>query len=220
MPITTIRFTSGINRELTNYSNKGGFYNSEKIRFRSGSPEKLGGWQNANTSSTFNGVARTLTTWEASDGTSLLAFGTNQKYYIAGGNSYSTIGVFNDITPLNATTPTATLTNPFSTTSGSPLVTVTDSTPITVGTFISYSGATAVGGITINGSYEVISVIGGGYTILASSNATSAAGPGGGTVTATYKINSTAPIDVSPSGWGISTWGTGYWGIGGSNTTC
>jgi len=203
VPIVKVPFTPGINREVTNYAGTGGFYDCNKVRFRSGTPEKIGGWANAFPGNTFSGVARTLLNWETSAGFNLIAMGTNQKYYINAG------GAFYDITPVAKT---GTLTNPFSTTSGSNVVTVTDGTAITVGTFISYSGATSVGGITISGSYEVVGLASGGYLILAASNATSTAGPGGGTVTATYELNAGNSVVSPSSGWGSPPWGYGGWG--------
>jgi len=207
MPINAISFQPGINREVTNYSGKGGFYDCNKIRFRAGHAEKIGGWINAYYPNTFYGVARQLWNWETSVSQNLIAFGTNQKYYVNFGSTYY------DITPIAGT---ATLTNPFYTTSGSPLVSVVDSTAVTLGTWITFSGATAVGGLTISGSYEVIGTItspGIGYTIIASSAATSTAGPGGGTVTTTYQINAgNATVTNNGSGWGGPAWGQGGWG--------
>jgi len=202
MPIVKVPFTPGINREVTNYAGSGGFYDCNKIRFRAGTPEKIGGWINAFAGNTFVGTARNLWNWETTTGENLIAIGSNQKYYVNNGGSYF------DITPVNTV---VTLTNPFTTTSGSNYVKVTDSTALTVGTFVSFSGATAVGGLTISGSYEIVTVILNGYYILASSNASSTAS-GGGTVTATYQINAGNSV-VSPAvGWGSAPWGYGGWG--------
>ena len=221
MPITTIPFRPGINRELTNYSNKGGFYNSEKIRFRNGSPEKLGGWINANASATFNGVARSFTAWETSDGTSLIGFGTNQKYYIVGPNTATSIGntsnIYNDVTPVNPLiSGTVTLgATPFTTVSGSPLVNVVDTNYVllTTGTFINFTSTTTANGVTINGPYEIIAFTANGYQIVASTNATSS-GSFGTSVTLTYSVNAVSGVDVLAAGWGVGTWGSGTWGIG------
>lgn len=149
MPIVKIPFTPGINREVTNYAGSGGYYDCNKIRFRAGNPEKIGGWINAYTGNTFYGVARQIWNWETSNTLNLIAMGTNQKYYVNFG------GAFYDITPVAGT---STLSNPFSTTSGSPLVTVNDSAAVTLGTWVTYSGATSVGGLTLNSSYEVIAI--------------------------------------------------------------
>lgn len=202
MPINKIPFKPGINRENTNYTNTGGFYDCNKIRFRTGQAEKIGGWVNA-FSNTFNGIARSLWNWQTSTGENLIGIGTTQKYYINNGGS------FNDITPINTT---VTLSNPFTTTAGSKKVLVVDTTTVTVGTFVSFSGASAVGGLTISGAYEIIQVISTGYYILASTTASSSAGPGGGTVTAVYELNAGNIISSPAIGWGAPPWGSGGWG--------
>jgi hypothetical protein len=203
MPIVKIPFTPGINREVTNYAGSGGYYDCNNIRFRAGNPEKIGGWVNAFYPNTFYGVARQIWNWETSTTLNLIAMGTNQKYYVNLGGTYY------DITPVAGT---STLSSPFTTVSGSPLVTVTDPASVTVGTWVTYSGASTVGGLNLNNSYEIISIVTGGYTIIASSNATSSA-TDGGTVTATYQINaSNATIASNGSGWGGPPWGEGGWG--------
>jgi hypothetical protein len=199
MPINKIPFSPGINRENTNYTNTGGFYDCNKIRFRTGQAEKIGGWANTSTN-TFKGVAVNLWNWLTTLNENLIALGTNQLYYIY------TSGVYSDITPVASTT---TLANPFSTTNGSKLVGVADGAVVTVGTFVTFSGASAVGGLTLNGTYEVIALIAGGYQILASTTATSTAGPGGGaTVTAVHKLNAGNSLATTiPYGWGTGPWG-------------
>lgn len=202
MPITKVPFKPGINRENTNYTNTGGFYDCNKIRFRTGQAEKIGGWTNFSFGNTFSGIARSLWNWESLIGENLIAMGTNQKYYI----NYA--GEYKDITPVAST---AVLTNPFTTEAGSPRVLVADGTSVTVGTFVSFTGATAVGGITINGNYEIIALATGGYYILASTNAGTGA-TGGGTVTITRGLSAGNAI-VSPAiGWGAPPWGYGGWG--------
>lgn len=220
MPISPIQFRPGINRELTNYANKGGFYDGNNIRFRSGLPEKLGGWVNAyGAANTFVGVGRTLWTWTTSDGDTQIAMGTNQKYYLVFN------GVYNDITPLafSVNFPfapiTGTLTNPFTTVAGSNAVTVTDSTtPLLPGTYVTFSGATSVGGLTLTGSYEVITSSGSSYTIYSPTAATSSA-TSVGSVTATYQINAGYAGSSASTGWGTNPWGTGGWGVASSNVT-
>ena len=152
MPLQKLQFRPGLNREGTDYSNEGGWYDGDKIRFRSGFPEKIGGWTQVS-NGTFNGICRSLWIWldgDAGVGNTYIGLGTNTKYYIYSG------GVYNDITPIIQTD---TLTNPFSTTSGSAIVTVTDAT-YNPGTsdFVVFSGATTVGGLTLNGEYQVLSV--------------------------------------------------------------
>ena len=199
-----VQLRPGVNRENTRYANEGGWYSSDKIRFRQGTPEKIGGWQRISGES-YNGICRSLWQWATLSGVPYLGTGTNTKYYITYGGAYY------DITPVVST---VTLTNPFTTTSGSATVTVSSTAHgITDGTFVTYSGATAVGGLTINGEYQITYVDANSYTITASSNASSSA-TGGGTVTAAYQVNAGAPIAVALSGWGVGPWGFGAWGVG------
>ena len=143
MPLQKLQFRPGLNREGTDYSNEGGWYDGDKIRFRSGFPEKLGGWTQVS-SNQFNGVARSIWVWadgDAGAGNSYIGIGTNTKYYIFFG------GVYNDVTPIIYT---STLTNPFQTSSGSTTVIVTDANyNPSAGAYVNFSGAAAVGGLTI-----------------------------------------------------------------------
>jgi hypothetical protein len=207
MPLKKLQLKSGVNREGTRYSTEGGWFSCDKIRFRQGTPEKIGGWQRIS-SETYNGICRALWQWATLAGVPYLGVGTNTKYYIAYGGSYY------DITPVVST---VTLTNPFTTISGSATVTVSDTSHgVTDGTFVTYSGATAVGGLTLNGEYQITYVDVDTYTITAASNASSNA-TGGGTVTAAYQLNAGSAIAVPLSGWGAGPWGSGAWGIGTSS---
>lgn len=170
MPIVKIEFKPGLNREVTNYANTGGFYDANNVRFRTGNPEKIGGWTPFDVA--FNGVARTLWYWQTSTGYSLIAMGTNQKYYIEAGGSG---GTFNDITP--TTTRASAIT--FATTNGSNLVTVLDNTSVTLGTFVNFP-STTVGGLTISGLYEIINLP------TLSTQATTAASGAAGTATISF----------------------------------
>ena len=206
MPLQKLALKPGVNRENTRYTSEGGWYESDKIRFRQGTPEKIGGWQRIS-STTFLGVCRSLWNWVTLGSQNLIGVGTNLKFYIENG------GAYNDITPLRAT---VTLTNPFTTISGSPTVTVVDANGgYTSEDFVTFSGASAVGGLTLNGEYQitVIPGVANTYTITASSNASSSA-TGGGTVTAAYQINTGAASVTPITGWGASSWGSGAWGIG------
>jgi len=201
-----LQFRPGLNLEGTDYSNEGGWSYGDKIRFRSGFPEKIGGWSQV-VSATYNGVCRSLWSWLAGDlgaGASYLGVGTNTKYYIFSG------GTYNDITPI---TQTSTLTNPFATNNGSPIVTVTDGTYTpNVGDFVIFSGGTAVGGLTISGEYQVASSVSSTqYTIQAASNATSTT-TGGGTVTAQYEYPIGLNVYSVGTGWGAGPWSRGTWG--------
>ena len=200
---------SGVNRENTRYTSEGGWYECDKIRFRQGTPEKIGGWQRIS-STVFQGVARSLWNWVTLGSQNLIGVGTNLKFYIENG------GAYNDITPLRAT---VTLTNPFETTSGSPIVVVTDANGgYTDGDFVTYSGASAVGGLTLNGEYQItITTTTNEYTIDAGAAASSST-TGGGTVTAKYQINIGSAFAVPLTGWSASSWGSGTWGVGGTST--
>lgn len=204
MPLQKILFKPGVNREQTRYSTEGGWYESDKVRFRQGLPEKIGGWQRIS-SATFQGVCRSLWNWVTLGSVNLLGMGTNLKFYLEEGAAY------NDITPLRAT---VALTDPFATVSGSPIVTVTDAAGGYLdGDFVTFSGATAVGGLTLDGEYQITYTIGITYTITAASNATSTA-TGGGSVSAAYQINVGAAYAIPMTGWGAGTWGGGVWGTG------
>lgn len=199
MPLVKLQFQPGVRKDGSRYSGSGGWVDSDKVRFRQGAPEKIGGWQRA-TLSPFLGTARSIHPWADLQGNTYLSVGTNLKYYIENG------GALFDITPIRATD---TLTNPFATTNGSPIVTVSDASHGAVeGDFVTFSGATAVGGLTLNGQYEILSVPGGNtYTINAGSNASSTVASGGGTVTAAYQINVGLDTAVYGTGWGAGGWG-------------
>ena len=204
MPLQKLQFKPGINRETTNYANEGGYYSGDKVRFRSGYPEKIGGWQNISFGYTYKGTCRQMWTWIALDGANLNALGTNQKFYIENGGNY------NDITPLAAAA-AGINNNPFSTTSGSRLVTVTDTAHGTsTGTLVTFAGATDTGGIlaaTLNTAFEVITVIDGNtYTISSPTTATSTAVGGGAAVTAAYDISAGGSIYTVGVGWGTGSW--------------
>jgi hypothetical protein len=203
--VAKLNFRPGINKEITRYAGEGGFYDCNFVRFRTGYPEKLGGWVNYSPNNTFHGVARTMFNWITYEQENLVGMGTNQLYYVENG------GIYYDITPIRQTT---TPTSPFSTTVGSPLILVTDPNHGAIaGTFVNITATTQVGGLTINGNYEIISVFGtNAYYILATSNAATSS-VGGGATTIIYKINAgSAVFTKSTGGWGIPPWGMGGWG--------
>lgn len=207
MPLKKLTLKPGVNRENTRYTSENGWYEGDKVRFRQGTPEKIGGWERIS-ENTFQGVCRSLWQWSSLLGEVYSGVGTNLKFYVESGGSYY------DITPIRATT---SLTDPFDTTSGSSIVTVTDAvtTGIQAGDFVTFSGASSVGGLLVDGEYEILSADSGTntYTIDAGSDATSTA-TGGGSVTAAYQISVGTEIEVPVSGWGASTWGSGTWGVG------
>jgi hypothetical protein len=227
MPLKSIIFRPGVNREQTRYAAEvigssapatqvvGGWYESEKVRFRSGMPEKIGGWQRIS-ASTFLGVCRSLWNWVTLGGLNLVGVGTNLKFYIERGGAYY------DITPIRDT---EALTDPFIATNGSPIISVTDvAHGCVTGDFVTFSGATGLGGnITagvLNKEHQVTVVSGNVYTINAgvNANATDAAGsPGGGSVSAEYQINVGPEFQIPTTGWGSGTWGSGPWGTGGTS---
>jgi hypothetical protein len=184
MPLQKILFKPGVNRENTRYTTEGGWYECDKIRFRQGNPEVIGGWQRIS-SAIFLGICRSLWNWVTLSNLSLIGVGTNLKFYIESGGGY------NDITPLRSYTESpVTLTNPFDTTSGSAVINVNDTAHgLTTGDVALFSGAVAVGGISADllNTNHVVTVVGvDDYTITVSTTATSTVTGGGGTVTATY----------------------------------
>ena len=204
MPLTKLQYKPGINREITSYSNEARWIDSDKIRFRQGFPEKIGGWQAISTA-TFLGVCRSLNSWVTLGGVSLLGVGTNLKFYLEQGAQY------NDITPIRATNR---LTNPFTTVNGNTVVTVTDATAgYENGDFVTFSGASAVGGLTLNGEFQITYISGSTYTIVSPNAATSGA-TGGGSVSAAYQLNVGTAVGVPIVGWGAGAWGIGVWGTG------
>jgi hypothetical protein len=208
MPLKKIPLKPGVNRENTRYTNEGGWYESDKVRFRQGTPEKLGGWTRISTA-VFLGVCRSLWNWITLAGIDIIGVGTNNKFYLSVGGGY------NDITPARAQ---VTLTNPFQTFVGSPTVTVTDaSAGFGTGDFVSFYGGTAVGGLTLYGEYEITATGSFTYTITADANATSNA-TGGGTVYALYQIPAGPVFEVPLTGWGAAAWGAGAWGVGETST--
>ena len=207
MPLTAIKFKPGIVKEVPSYAAKGGYVNCDKVRFRFGLPEKIGGWINQSIY-TFKGVARTLFNWVTYTADNLLAFGTSQKYYVERGGQYY------DITPIAATTALGAA--PFATTNLSKYVVVTDANwSPSLGTFVTFSGAAAVAGLTLNGEYEIIQAISGStYAIAATSTANATTTGGGAGVTAVYQLNAGNVVATAGNGWGAGGWGLSAWGAG------
>ena len=209
MPLSKILLKPGVNRENTRYTTEGGWYECDKIRFRQGNPEKIGGWTRYS-SDNYLGLCRSLWSWTTLGGSVLIGVGTNLKFYIEQG------GVYFDVTPIRAT---VTLTNPFNTVDTSAIVTVDDTAHGCVtGDFVTFSGATTVGGLTLNGEFHVTVVSANAYTItaLAPANATAT---GGGTVTAAYQVNTGPEVAAPLTGWSAGGWGFGGWGIGTTSNT-
>jgi hypothetical protein len=217
MPFLKLNFKPGVNRDQTNYTNEGGWYACDKIRFRSGMPEKIGGWLKA-TPEYMLGVCRQMFGWITSYNDNLLACGTNKKAYIEVG------GYFYDITPLRETDPTFTTPatdNCFTTTNGSSVVTVTiTGCTAEEGNFVDFTGANAIGTITaamLNTTHEIATVINTNAFTINVGTAANSTGSGGGTsINASFEIDAGYPIATLGYGWGTSTWGTVGWGLGSS----
>jgi hypothetical protein len=204
---------SGINRENTRYYTEGGWYDCDKIRFRQGSPQKVGGW-NRISSATFNGVCRSLWAWQTLAQIPLIGVGTNTKFYISRG------GYYYDITPIRTAT---NLTTPFAATTGSTVITVTAPSHGCVnGDFVTYNGATTLGGAitaaVLNTEHQITYVNANSYTISVSIAATSGDTGNGGTVRAVYQMNSGPAYQSAVTGWGAGGWGLGVWGTGVATT--
>jgi hypothetical protein len=214
MPLQKILFKPGVNRENTRYTTEGGWYECDKVRFRQGNPEKIGGWTRFS-AFTFLGVCRSLWNWITLGGANLLGVGTNLKFYINLGGQYY------DITPIRASSTINA--NPFVATLGSSVITVTDTAHgCLTGDFVTFSGAVGLGGnITagvLNAEYQVTVLSANSYTITVSAvaNATDVSGsPGGGaSVVAAYQLNTGPEYQVPLIGWGAGGWGSGVWGTG------
>jgi hypothetical protein len=211
MPLLKLQLRPGVNKEVTRYVDEEGWADCDKVRFRAGYPEKIGGWQRIS-SYTFLGLCRSLHSWVTLSNQKLIGVGTNLKFYIEKG------GLYYDITP-ERTPSGVSLTDPFATTSGSTTVTVTDANGGYINNdFVTFSGASAVGGLTLNGEFQITYVTGNTYTIESSSAASSSA-TGGGSVTAKYQINVGPEVEVPLVGWGAGAWNAGTWGNGEETST-
>lgn len=213
MPVKKLQFAPGFNQEVPRYAGEGRWWAGDKVRFRQGFPEKIGGWARISPN-TFQGICRSLFPWVSLGGINYMGVGTHLKYYVETGGSYY------DVTPIRAT---ATLTNPFTATLGSRIVTVADAAHgAAQNDFVTFSGATGLGGAitagVLNAEHQVVSVIDADtYTIDVgvAANATDVSGsPGGGTVSAAYQIPVGFDVQVPLSGWGVGGWGLGPWGTG------
>ena len=219
MPLQKLQFRAGINRDSTSYTNEGGWFDGDKVRFRNGLPEKIGGWTKYSDTQ-FVGTCRALHTWTALDNTNFIGIGTSQKYYLNAGGTYY------DITPLRLTTGGGDVT--FSATNGSSTITVTDTDHgANLNDFVTFTNAGTLGGnITadvLNQEYQISSVTASNtYTINAkdtSGNGVSAnssdTGNGGSSTVGAYQINVGLDDNSYGTGWGAGIWG----GISGSAAT-
>jgi hypothetical protein len=212
MPLKKITLKPGVNRENTRYTNENGYYESEKVRFRQGTPEKIGGWSRIS-ANTFLGVCRSLWNWVTLSGANLLGVGTNTKFYVESGGAYT------DITPIRRT---IALNNPFTATASSAVITVTDAGHGCVtGDYVTFSNAVSLGGnitaTVLNREYQVTVTSANAYTFTATATANgSDTGHGGAAVVAQYQINTGSVFSTPLLGWGVGPWGSGAWGTGSS----
>ena len=216
MPFAKFKFQPGINKEGTNYSNEGGWFDADKIRFRKGRPERIGGWQK-NSGNSFIGTARKIHVYKDADQIQYNLIGTHKKLYVQQGN------VFNDITPIRSTTGAGDVT--FSASNGDATLTVADTGHGAVqGDFVTFSDASSLGGNIIasvlNQEYEIATIVNDnsytveakntdGSTVTANSSDT---GNGGSSVVGAYQINIGLDTYVSSTGWGVGTWSASTWG--------
>jgi len=222
MPLSKLQFKPGVNREVTAYTNEGGWFDIDYVRFQKGFPEKIGGWQKRG-SDNYLGTARALHPWVTLDRDQFMGVGTNLKYYIDRGGEY------NDITPLRVTTAAGDVT--FAATNGSSALVITDSGHGAVaGDFVTFTGAASLGGTitaaVLNQEYQISLVENANsYQITARTAGSlindpivpvlangSDTGNGGSSVVGAYQINTGLDIVVRASGWGAGTWSRGTWG--------
>jgi hypothetical protein len=216
MPLQKIQLRPGIVRDTTNYSNEGGWFECDKIRFFSGYPQKIGGWVKTSPFS-FLGVCRQLWNWITSFSDNFLAVGTNIKVYIEAGS------VFYDITPLRTTLVSPATNNCVETTSGSTTVTINvTSHGCENGAYVTISGVTGdVGGVPdaqINKEHEITKIDSDSFTITVTTAASSTVASGGGTsIDIECQLNPGLAVTTAGYGWGIGLWGVPSWGLS-SNT--
>ena len=206
MPLQKLQFNPGINKEITNYSNEQGWYAGDKIRFKKGFPEQIGGWTRVSDTQVI-GTPRTLINWIALNGDNLVGVGTNIKYYVLDGQTFS------DKTPARETLSTLG-TDPFATTSGSTTVTVTDTGHnADDGTYVTFKDATTTNGIDATKlnrteGYRLTYIDADSYTITVDTAATSTGSGGGTSAKAEYQISPGAEVFTFTAGWGSGTWPT------------
>jgi hypothetical protein len=215
MPLQKLQFRPGINREGTTLANEGGYYDCDKVRFRSGFPEKIGGWA-ALSYNTFLGVCRSLWNWVTLRQYNLMGVGTNLKFYVEDGGEYY------DITPLreiNGNTPSAgppvVNASTISLTASGTVLTVSDSAAdsLQVNDFVTIAGAGTIGGVNVNGEYQIATVTSGTTYTVTLATATTGSNSAS-TITLSYQINTGFPIYTIGTGWGTGSWSRGSWGSG------
>jgi hypothetical protein len=205
MTLQTLKFNPGINRDITGLSNENGYVDCDKVRFRNGYPEKIGGWIKYS-QNTYLGSARRLHNWVALDGSDFLGVGTHLKYYIEQGED------FNDITPIRLTTSAGDVT--FAASNGSNIITVTDAGHgAIVNDFVTFSDAVSLGGLVtasiLNAEHQITRFVASNkYEITVSVTANSSdTGNGGSSTVGTYQVNTGLDNTVGGTGWSAGQWG-------------
>jgi len=215
MPLKKLVFTPGINRDRTNYSGEGGFYECNKIRFRAGLPQKIGGWLRYGETLELDGVCRQMYNYITTGSDNIMCLGTNEKVYLEVGENAQ------NITPIRATFTSPATNNCFTTTDTSTTVRVTITGHGGInGDWVTFSGATAVGGVPaseLNAEHKITYVDPDTFDITVTTAATSTTTGGGTSIQAVFQINIGYPITIVGYGWGAGVWSRGEWG-GGSLT--
>jgi hypothetical protein len=204
MPLVKAQFQPGIDKQTTTYGAEGKWIDSKNVRFRTGLPEKIGGWEKIVVGKTIIGVVRGSHAWVSNSGVRHLALGTDRKLYVY------IEGTFFDITPIRLE---AALTNPF-TTNGTTTVTVAHTSHgAAVGDFVTYDSFSTLDALDMNQEFEIITVPdANSYTITHTTTATGSTAGGGGTGNAKYQVSVGPAISIYGFGWGTDTWSSGGWG--------
>lgn len=207
MPLQKLQLRAGIDRSITSYSNEGGYYSCDKVRFRYGAPEKIGGWVKYSDKA-FLGTARGLFNWMTLHGNNLLAIATNVKYYIE-----SNGGLY-DITPIRTSTVLAL--DPFSTTAGSTtLVVFQPNHGAATGDYVTFADAYGFAGVAalmLNVEFAVTATDNNFFTVQLPIPATDSLEGGGPIVTSSFQWNAGGDISVPGNGWGAGVWSRKAWG--------
>jgi len=214
MPLQKLQFKPGLNRDQTNYTNEGGWFQCDKIRFRSSYPQKIGGWLRYGLY-TIVGTCRQTFNWITTASDNYLAMGTSRKLYIDAGQTLY------DITPIRATSVSPATDNCFTTVNGSKTVTVAiASHGATDGSYVTFSGVVGpIGGIPqaeFNAQFIITYVDASSFRITTTTAATSSTSGGGTAITAAFQINIGNDNGVLGYGWGAGSWGRGAWDSGAS----
>jgi hypothetical protein len=205
LPWTQLKFKAGVVKDATRYAASGTWYDSNLVRFRMGLAEMWGGWVQ-NSEFIFSGICRSLNRWADLNGFSWVGVGTSNRFYVVSDD------VEYDVTPIASSG--VINNNPFATTNGSPIVTVTDTAHGQFpGNVVIFSGGSVVAGLDLDAEFIITAYVDDdNYTITATSNANATTTGGGAAVTATYLYDPGSDNAISGGGWGSLTWGEEEWG--------